>query len=452
MNIDILKHTIVNVCKSVTFGMKKPDKKFFRHSLESLLEYRTTVLSHLGDTTEKDVSHILAYFSYHLGKPVFRNLATKIFVILLRFVWNISPDACFCFDSVDLNKYSAKKMEWIKKVRDGSTGNIVNGYVLNAVSIKGVPIMMEREELKDIEGNEITTRYDIFETQIKKILTSFGSGYWILADRLYDDVAKYNLLITLWFRFAIRMKTSRYVTIIESSVEWTGTETETGTGTGTGIGTETWTETETETGTGKNTNFIWTRIAVGELPIGKYIVIFPGLLEPCYLSIELKKWMKNPIRVLSNEKNSEVVTQYLKRWEIERIFKSGKQEFNFEKIGTQSKHKIDHLISMVQLSLWISAYMYNQLTSTSIEDGGDNGWTIILNEKNQKFETKEKAVVSATAFCKEMKKYLKRVSKTFNRNSIICFIWEYIKRVKKIQWNLKVTIIPIVSSQLRLEI
>ena len=82
MNIDILKHAIVNVCKSVTYGMKKPDKKFFRHSLESLLEYRTTVLSHLGDTTEKDASHILAYFSYHLGKPVFRNLATKIFVIL----------------------------------------------------------------------------------------------------------------------------------------------------------------------------------------------------------------------------------------------------------------------------------------------------------------------------------------------------------------------------------
>gem|GEM_PF-4639385 len=47
MIIDILKHTIVNVCKSVTYGMKKPDKKFFRRYLESVLEYRTTVLSRL---------------------------------------------------------------------------------------------------------------------------------------------------------------------------------------------------------------------------------------------------------------------------------------------------------------------------------------------------------------------------------------------------------------------
>jgi hypothetical protein len=56
--------------------------------------------------------------------------------------------------------------------------------------------MMDREELKDTEGNELTTRYDIFETQIQKIMATFGSGFWILADRLYDDVAKYNLLIT----------------------------------------------------------------------------------------------------------------------------------------------------------------------------------------------------------------------------------------------------------------
>ena len=147
-----------------------------------------------------------------------------------------------------------------------------------------------------------------------------------------------------------------------------------------------------------------------------------------------------------------MVTQYLKRWEIERIFKSGKQEFNFEKIGTKSKHKIDHLIAMIQLSLAISAHVYNQLASVSLTEGGSAESEMIPEGNSTKFETKEKAVVSATAFCKEMKKYLKRVSKTFNRNSIISFIGEYIKLVKKIQWNLKVTLKPIASSQLSLGI
>ena len=37
MKIDILKHTIVNIVKSVSFWMKKPEKKFFRTILENML-------------------------------------------------------------------------------------------------------------------------------------------------------------------------------------------------------------------------------------------------------------------------------------------------------------------------------------------------------------------------------------------------------------------------------
>lgn len=68
-----------------------------------------------------------------------------------------------------------------------------------------------------------------------------------------------------------------------------------------------------------------------------------------------------PIRVLSNERDPDIVVRYLKRWEIERIFKSGKQEFELEKIGTKSKQKIDNLIAMVQLCLGISAYVYREI-------------------------------------------------------------------------------------------
>ena len=136
MHIDLLKHAIVNVCKSVTFGMKKPDKKFFRTYLESVLEYRTTVLSRLGDTQETDAKCLLKYFSRNLGKDSFADLPSKIFEVLCKLVGKLSPNACFCLDSVDLNKYSAKKMEGLSMVRDGSTGDIVSGYVLNAVSVK----------------------------------------------------------------------------------------------------------------------------------------------------------------------------------------------------------------------------------------------------------------------------------------------------------------------------
>jgi len=172
MVIDLLKHTVVNVCKSVTYGMKKPDRKFFRTYLESMLEYRTTVLSRLGDRKKVDACNLLKYFSRNLAKESFTCLQDRVFGVMRKFVGKLDANARFCFDSVDLNKYSAKKMEGISKVRDGSTGRIVNGYVLNAVSVKGIPIMLEREELEDGDEGK-TTRFDIFTLQVMKILANF---------------------------------------------------------------------------------------------------------------------------------------------------------------------------------------------------------------------------------------------------------------------------------------
>jgi hypothetical protein len=247
-----------------------------------------------------------------------------------------------------------------------------------------------------------TTRFDIFSAQIEKIRSTFWDGYWILADRLYDDVKKFNLLTLQKFRFAIRMKTSRYVTIISGPKE-----------------------------------LVWKRIRTGDLPWGTYEVTFPKLTKPCYITVLSLPGYKNPIRVISNESDSRIVEQYLKRWEIERIFRSGKQEFELEKIGTLSKRKIDNLIAMVQLCIGISVHIYWKIEQ--------EGW--IENE-----QTKWKAVVDATAFRKELKKYLKRVSLTFNRNSIIGFIGEYMKKVKKMKYYLKWgTLNPANYAQLRLD-
>ena len=64
MKIDILKHTIVNIVKSVSFWMKKPEKKFFRTILENMLEYKTTVLTKMWDTKEKSAWELKNYCYY----------------------------------------------------------------------------------------------------------------------------------------------------------------------------------------------------------------------------------------------------------------------------------------------------------------------------------------------------------------------------------------------------
>jgi hypothetical protein len=77
--------------------------------------------------------------------------------------------------------------------------------------------------------------------------------------------------------------------------------------------------------------------------------------------IKILEWFKTPLRVISNVNDEKNIERYLKRWEIERIFKTWKQEFDFEKIWTQAIQKTDNLVSLVQLCLWISSYIFNEL-------------------------------------------------------------------------------------------
>lgn len=349
MHIDILKHTIVNVCKSVTYWMKKPDKKFFECIFESMLEYRTTVLSTLGDTKQKKAKDLLKYFSRGLGRDHMRDLPEKVCWILVRFIGKGDSETLFCFDGVDINKNSAKKMEWLKKVRDGSEWTIGNGYIFHAVSVRGIPFLFDREEIcewtwewmpeseseKEKKAILSKRRFQIFSEQIWKILSLFGNNHWIAADRLYDDVKKFNLLIEQKMKFVIRMKTGRYVTLLtqEPAKPWKRLP----------------------------EDIVGKTIKVGSIPEGRYTVTFDGLSKPCFLTVVKFPKCANPIRILSNIDDFGNVERYLGRWEIERIFRSEKQEFDLEKIGTQNIHKTDNLVSLVQLCLWVSAYIHNKL-------------------------------------------------------------------------------------------
>ncbi len=324
MKIDILKHTIVNTVKSVSFWMKKPEKKFFRTILENMLEYKTTVLTKMWDTKEKSAWEMKNYYSNHLWNKQWFHLSEKVEKTMIKFIWKIDKENnYFCLDTVDINKNSAKKMEWLKVVRDWSKWTLWNWFKWHWVSIKAIPLFLKRERIKkDTTDNEITM--EIFTQQIHKILSIFWSKYWILADRWYDDFKKFKLLIETWFFFCIRLKTNRNIEILDWELKW------------------------------KNIN-VWS------LKEWNYTVKIAWVEQKLYVFVKTLEWFKNPMRVISNVNNESNIGRYLKRWEIERIFKTWKQEFNFEKIGTQSIQKTENLVALVQLCLWISGYIYNKM-------------------------------------------------------------------------------------------
>ena len=268
------------------------------------------------------------------------------------------------------------------------------------MSTKGFPLFLHREEIISKDEKEKleykSLKYDIFKTQLLKILSIFWSGYWVLADRWYDDFKKFNLLTELWFFFCIRLKSNRNIEIIE----WVG---------------------------------VWGTVKSGDLKAWNYRVRIKGVEDDLYVFVKTLKWLKTPIRVISNVDDAGNVERYLKRWEIERIFKTWKQEFNFEKVGTTSVQKTENLVYLVQLCLGISAYIFNKL--------------------NPKFECgqEKNATISFEKMYKKIGHLLKKNGLTLNRNSITSFLAYYMKFMRKFKtYFWKTTLKPKVSRQLRL--
>jgi len=201
-------------------------------------------------------------------------------------------------------------MEGLRMVWDGSEGTFWNGFIFNAVSVFGIPFLFDHEEVGEWEEELKNTRFRVFSEQVLKIVSLFGSDHWIAADRLYDDVKKFNLLMEQKMKFIIRMKTSRYVTIIAQE------------------GVQSWEK--------ANENIAWKTYKVGDIPEGRYTVIFKGLLHPCFLTVVKFPKCENSIRVLSNVNDSQSVNDI---WNDGRLNGYSDQK-NRSSIWRELKHTI----------------------------------------------------------------------------------------------------------------
>ena len=93
--------------------------------------------------------------------------------------------------------------------------------------------------------------------------------------------------------------------------------------------------------------------------------------------------------------------------------------------------KTDNLVALIQLSFWISAYIFNELEG-----------------KKLKNETKSESI-SCEKIIKKIKPFLKKKDLTLNRNSITNFLWYYMKFIRKTKtYFKKATVKPWFSLQL----
>ena len=364
------------------------DKCFLRDFISALFIKKTTIMSKLWLNPHKKPEKNAERNRHFLEKESFSDFPSRIEKRCFHLVWEVEDTDFICMDEVDIAKPCAEKMEWLSLVRDGSTWEIVNGYLFHGVSIHGVPVILERENL------EKETKGMIFKRIVNRII-SHTKGCWIfLLDAYYDIASYFDCLVQRKCKFIVRAKRNRI--LFDPSSQ--------------------------------------TYKKMKDFPVGIHTIRLPKKEYNLFLHVVKSEKYPEPMRVITNTDNPQACRTYFKRWEIEQVFKTMKQEFGMEEIRTQSLAMLDNVIATIQLVVGISNACFNsQSTQNTFR------WTKLFRvgkEFQKKFDT-----------------FTRRNGLTMNRNSIVTFISFTLERLYK--WpprnpNRRINRNPLDSAQQRL--
>ena len=130
--MESISSNLHNFLKIIGKNLSVPDKKFLRDALIGLIRCGQPIVCqmarHLPNQRTRFLSR-LDRLEAHLGKDrrFDSQLKTELPAFWLPFVKEDTP---IILDLSDIAKPFAKKMDYLATIRDGSTGQLVNGYWL----------------------------------------------------------------------------------------------------------------------------------------------------------------------------------------------------------------------------------------------------------------------------------------------------------------------------------
>lgn len=123
------------------------DKNFFKDFFSSLMTKKTVFLGKLSNCPTRRMERNADRNKHFLEKESFSDFSRRVEKRCFSLVGKMTEKDFICMDEVDVPKPEAEVMEGLSRVRDGSTGAIVNGYLFHGASVRGIPVILEREDL-----------------------------------------------------------------------------------------------------------------------------------------------------------------------------------------------------------------------------------------------------------------------------------------------------------------
>jgi len=213
--MESLSTSLNDFLKVVSKNLLMPDKKFLRDGLIGLIRAGQPVVCRMArqlpDQHTKFLSRLDRLEAHLAADSTFDDEVKQV----LPEVWLgfMTDDTPILLDLSDLAKPLAKQMDYLAVVRDGSTGQLVNGYWLveayAAISRKNpVPILLEpfsHHEPDSPGQNPVVLK------AVERILKITNKRGVLVADRGFDSGVIFNDWLDNKYRFVVRLVGKRHL-------------------------------------------------------------------------------------------------------------------------------------------------------------------------------------------------------------------------------------------------
>jgi len=324
-----IQDSIKNNSRCVLAGLTKPQKKALNEIVRGLFTAGEPILRHIAQDKTKSAKKQAEKYSHHLGNV---QIQEKVEALAMKEAHKqIRKRTIIAYDLTDIAKESAKKIQKLSRVWDGSKKKTGTGFSLHGVGINGILTKFQMHDGGKFMLNQIRKKI------VAEISEKLGKkGIWVV-DRGNDDKQFFKFLRQdLKVDFIARLKENRQVVIKKTGV----------------------------------------KIQVKYLKVGKYTVYLMkknndrvDLSSEYTLVINNHLKGKEPIRLLHSlgfkfSKN-QIVNMYLQRWGVENIFKRVKEKFDLESIRVLKWQKFVNLVALVQLAVLVSTIMFLKIQQST---------------------------------------------------------------------------------------
>ncbi len=337
-----IKRDFTNFSLKISNGLKRPQAKFLHQMVYGILAGNKPHLSEIARSLKESITlkKTIDRLSKNLHAFDGKDSVMHNYLGLVR--QQVKDDyAVIIIDNSDIAKPASRKLEALSEIRDGSTGEITQGYLTIEAAVlseKGkMPLPVYEKVFSAAEKGFISETHENL-CCLQSLTENFSSGCVRTLDRGFDANEYYRYFLKHGERFVIRAKKNRNViydgqtcNIMETALRYKGAYRM---------------DFKDKKGRTIRCKMSCIPVRLCEFPSRELVlaVVYGFGEEPMLLLSSLKMQEK--------KKLCHIITKvYLLRWRIEEYFRFKKQQFELEDLRVMSLQSIRNLNLLAMLAV-----------------------------------------------------------------------------------------------------